>query len=179
MMKRKRAFEVLAPRRHTELNDLTKIDIDHCNETYAPVLMFKYREIVREHPELEEEFFEKGKSLRTRIFADNKLPAPKLLVTLCRRLNCVITFYLSPYIEPGERYKRSITFTGTLSMSELLSFMHRMHRAERKVDTKQMIKVRQQILDQLENPNSHLHFATMVRFFNACGYQISMFIGGH
>lgn len=172
-MIRKKAHECLSPRRHTELNDFTEIDVNHCNQTYCKVLFAKMRDKVKSNPELHDEFFGKRKLVRKRVSQFN-LPAPKELVTLCRRLECTLTFILRPYTEPGVRKVWGITFEESLVMADLLSFMHRLHRAERRIDSKQMFTFRKRTLDQLENPDSHLHFSTLVKFFNACGYQISM-----
>ncbi len=174
-MTRKKACEILAPRRNNELDDITKGDIDHFNEKFPPLLMVKINRKVQSDPKFRAEF-ERSKSQRERIFSERKLPALKDLVSLCRQLDCTITFSLYPYIEADQRSVRALQFSRTLSMTALLKLMNSVHGSKREFDTKQMIKVREEILLRLEAEESKLHLKTIIRFFNACGYQLSMCI---
>lgn len=173
-MTRKNPRETDPPLRNNELDDFTADDLRHFNGKYTPLLMAKIRAKAKQNPELDDVLF--SKRIKSRVFNDKTLPPPKELVSLCRILDCSITFILKPYRDRIQRETKSLTIKGTLQMSEMLRFMYQAHGSKRQTDSRQMIAFRERTLKQLEEMDSHLHLTTLLRFFNACGYQAAISI---
>lgn len=109
------------------------------------------------------------------LFRQRKMPCLKQVVKLARKLNLRLVLKTYPYAESFVEPWRQYAFDGDFEHAEFVAFLWGLsaYRSKRG-DTEEMKLEREQILSEISNPNFALYWTKLIRYFAACGYQLSV-----